>query len=107
MLKTIGCLVYLFATSLPFIVIDIPVLAKLAWIVFGIIVYRTFRISCINSLFTIGEWVWGFICALKAPTEILSIIYFVVFALFVIFYLFPPVLEGVLGIIYYISSKRE
>lgn len=85
----LGCVISLFASILPFIVIDLGIVQKIILIVADVALCSFFKNNgCIVAIITLILWVWGLVCALQDPSSPLSIVYYIFFAAFILFSLF-------------------
>lgn len=85
----IGCIISLVASIMPFIVIDLGIVWKIILIVVDIALCAVFQNNgCIVAIITFALWIWGLVCAIQVPSSPLSIAYYIVFAMFVLYSLF-------------------
>lgn len=76
----------------PLAVFEIPFWAK------SILLFVMMMIPFLGGIVELIVWVWAFIIVINAPITIWSIIFFIIFGLYLIFILLPPVISFAFGI---------
>ena len=85
----IGCVISLIVSIMPFLVIDLSVIWKIVLIAIDVVLCTVFKNNgCIVAIITLALWIWGLVCALHDPFSPLSIIYYIFFAVFILYSLF-------------------